>query len=70
MEEGLTKAQADVYNVIVRYTKEKGYPPTILEICEATGKSVGAIQSCLNLMKRKGYISMERHKPRTLKVLK
>lgn len=70
MEEGLTSKQADVYNAIVKFTMEKQYPPTINELCIMTSKSIGAIQSCLRLMKRKGYISMETYKSRTIKVLK
>lgn len=70
MTEGLTKTQADVYNAIVYYTNQNGFPPTITDLCEMVNKSVGAIQSSLRIMKRKGFISMEEYKPRTLKVLK
>lgn len=70
MEEGLTKAQADVYNAIVYYTKEYGYPPTIIDLSEMVNKSTGAIQVSLRILKRKGFITMEKYQSRTIKVVK
>ena len=70
MTEGLTQKQADVYNTIVKYKMENGYAPTIYEIGEILNKSVGAIQCSLNILERKGYITFEKYKNRTIKVVK
>ena len=70
MEEGLTKKQAEVYNAIVYYIKQNGFPPTMTDLCEMVNKSVGAMQLSLKMLKRKGFISMETYKPRTIKVIK
>lgn len=70
MTEGLTQKQADVYNAIVKYKIENGYSPTIYEIGEILNKSVGAIQFSLNILERKGYITFEKYKNRTIKVVK
>lgn len=70
MEEGLTKKQAEVYNAIVYYIKQNGFPPTMTDLCEMVNKSVGAMQLSLKMLKRKGFISMETYKPRTIRILK
>ena len=70
MTEGLTQKQADVYNAIVKYKIENGYSPTLYEIGEILNKSVGAIQFSLNILERKGYITFEKYKNRTIKVVK
>ena len=70
MEEGLTKKQAEVYNAIVYYIEQNGFPPTMTDLCEMVNKSIGAIQLSLKMLKRKGFISMEIYKPRTIRILK
>ena len=70
MEEGLTKKQAEVYNAIVYFIKQNGFPPTMTDLCEMVDKSIGAIQLSLKMLKRKGFISMETYKPRTIRILK
>lgn len=70
MEEGLTKKQAEVYNAIVYYIKQNGFPPTMTDLCEMVNKSVGAMQLSLKMLKRKGFISMEEYKSRTIRILK
>ena len=70
MEEGLTQKQADIYNLIVKYKIENGYSPTFTELCELSNKSMGAIQSIIRILKRKGFISMNDYKSRTIQVIK
>ena len=70
MEEGLTQKQADLYNIIVKYKIENGFAPTLTELCELSNKSIGAIQSLIRILKRKGFITMDDYKSRTIKVLK
>lgn len=69
MKEGLTQKQADVYNTIVAFSIENGYPPTIRDLCEKLNKSIGAIQSCLKILERKDFIEREPNKTRTIKVV-
>ena len=70
MEEGLTQKQADLYNIIVKYKIENGFAPTLAELCELSNKSIGAIQSLIRILKRKGFITMDDYKSRTIKVIK
>lgn len=69
MKEGLTQKQADVYNTIVAFSIENGYPPTIRDLCKKLNKSIGAIQSCLKILERKDFIEREPNKTRTIKVV-
>ena len=69
MKEGLTQKQADVYNTIVSFSIENGYPPTIKDICDKLNKSVGAIQNSLRILERKDFIEKEPNKTRTIKVV-
>jgi repressor LexA len=69
MKEGLTAKQADVYNAILAFSIENGYPPTIRDICSKLNKSVGAIQNSLRILERKDFIEREHGKTRTIKVV-
>lgn len=69
MKEGLTQKQADVYNTIMAFSIENGYPPTIKDICNKLNKSIGAIQCSLRILERKGFIEKEPNKTRTIKVV-
>lgn len=69
MKEGLTQKQADVYNTIMAFSIENGYPPTIRDICNKLNKSVGAIQNSLRILERKDFIEREHGKTRTIKVV-
>ena len=69
MKEGLTAKQADVYNTIMAFSIENGYPPTIKDICDKLNKSIGAIQCSLRILERKGFIEKEPNKTRTIKVV-
>ncbi len=52
----LTPAQQKVYDFI-RLKKDDGIPPTIREICEATGfKSTSTVHAHLNSLEKLGYI--------------
>ncbi len=53
----LTKSQQKVYDYLVS-VKDDGIPPTVREICEATGfKSTSTVHSHLNTLEKLGYIS-------------
>ena len=53
----LTAKQQQIYNYIVQFTSEHGYPPSVREICEATGiKSTSTVHAYLKRLEDEGYI--------------
>lgn len=53
----LTASQRKVYDYLVS-RKDEGIPPTVREICEATGfKSTSTVHSHLNTLEKLGYIT-------------
>lgn len=49
-----------VYNSIKEFIKDKGYSPTMSELCEITGlKSKASAYMWLNKLKTEGYITYE-----------
>ena len=70
MTEGLTQKQANIYNAIMKYKIENGYPPTLNELGETLNKSVGAVRHGLRILKRKKFIEAQDYKSRTIKVIK
>lgn len=67
----MTRYQYDVYIAIKNYINKVGYGPTIRELCEMTGKSSPAtIHSHLKSLKKKGYITYENGKSRTIRIIK
>ncbi len=66
----LTKRQREVLNIIKNQINDKGYPPTIREICAITGlKSTSTIAGHLDNLERKGYIKKDSTKPRAIEIL-
>ena len=68
MAKGLTDRQQEVFNFIVTYIEEKGYPPTIREMQE--GLSIGSLRGVtihLDALHKKGYIERlsSKNGPRT-----
>ena len=69
--EPITPKQREVLNGIIQFYKERGFPPTVRELCGITGlKSTSSVFSHLNALERKGYITKDSTKPRTITVLK
>ena len=57
MAKGVTDRQQEVFNFIVAYLEEKGYPPTIREM--QTGLGIGSLRGVtihLDALQKKGYI--------------
>ena len=49
--------------------EEKGYPPTIREICECVGlTSTSTVHSHLNRLEQGGYLFKDSTKPRALEI--
>ena len=66
----LTKRQAEVLEVIARHIEEMGYPPTIRELGDALGiRSTNGVNDHLKALERKGYLSREDSKSRTMQPL-
>ena len=64
----LTKKQEDVYRFLVKKSNE-GIPPTIREICEATGiKSTSTVHDILGFLEREDYIVREQGYSRAIKI--
>ena len=68
--DSLTKRQSTVLEMIARHIDEAGYPPTIRELGEALGiRSTNGVNDHLKALERKGYLSREDGKSRTMQPL-
>lgn len=57
MAKYITKRQQAILNFIIESIRDKGYPPTIAELCEEFGiKSTNGVNDHLVALERKGYI--------------
>lgn len=70
MKKQLTKKQEEILEFIKKRIKEKGYPPAVREICEATGlKSTSTVHGHLTRLEKKGYIKRDPSKPRAIEIV-
>ncbi len=70
MSNDLTSKQRDILEYIESHVAEKGYPPSVREICEAVGlKSTSTVHGHLQRLEKKGYIRRDQTKPRAIGVL-
>ena len=64
----LTKKQTDVYNYLVK-TMSNGIPPTVREICDATGiRSTSTVHAILGVLEQGGYISRDPKYSRAIRI--
>ena len=69
MKDITTKQQA-VLDCIKRVSSERGYPPSVREICLAVGlKSTSTVHSHLSSLEAKGYIKRDPAKPRAIEII-
>ncbi|NLU52934.1 MAG: transcriptional repressor LexA [Clostridiaceae bacterium] len=62
--------QKKILDFVNRYQSEKGYPPSVREICKAVGfKSTSTVHAYIKKLEEEGQISKDATKPRALKVL-
>ncbi len=62
-------SQARILEYIERITRQKGYPPSVREICDATGlKSTSTVHGHLIRLEKKGLISRDSMKPRAISI--
>ena len=60
-------SQVRILHYIQKATKEKGYPPSVREICSATGlKSTSTVHGHLLRMQKKGMLNRDSMKPRAI----
>ena len=65
----LSKRQSEIYDFVLHYVDEHGYPPTVREIGEAVGlASPSTVHAHLANLERAGYLRRDPTKPRALEV--
>ena len=70
MVEGLTDRQRQTLEFIAETVSDRGYPPSVREICEALGlASSSTVHSHMQALQRKGYLRIDPTKPRAIEVL-
>ncbi len=70
MIDELTERQHRILTFIAESVAERGYPPSVREICERQGlASPSTAHAHLRALQRKGYIRVDPTKPRAIEVL-
>ncbi|QGU95190.1 transcriptional repressor LexA [Clostridium bovifaecis] len=71
MDEIKKDKQTEIYEFIKRQILEKGYPPSVREICKGVGlSSTSTVHGHLSRLEKKGLIRRDSTKPRTIELLK
>jgi len=66
----LTSRQREILDFMEAFTRDSGYPPTVREICAATGlRSPRSVSQHLQALERKGHIKRGREKSRAIQFL-
>ena len=62
--------QLEIYEFLKIYTENKGYPPSVREICEAVNlRSTSTVHGHLKRLEKKGLIKRDPTKPRALEIV-
>jgi repressor LexA len=62
--------QLEIYEFLKIYTENKGYPPSVREICEAVNlRSTSTVHGHLKRLEKKGLIKRDPTKPRALEII-
>lgn len=70
MNKKLSDKQQQILDFVNSQVEEKGYPPSVREICSAVGfKSTSTVHGYLEKLKKNGLIMKDPTKPRALKVI-
>lgn len=70
MNKKLSDKQQQILDFVNRQVEEKGYPPSVREICSAVGfKSTSTVHGYLEKLKKNGLIMKDPTKPRALRVI-
>jgi repressor LexA len=66
----ITEKQQEILDCIKQEILNKGYPPTVRELCDAVNlKSTSSIHSHLETLEKNGYIRRDPSKPRTIEIV-
>lgn len=69
IKEGSDK-QSQIYSFLLEFTRAKGYPPSVREICQAVNlKSTSTVHGHLKRLEKKGLIYRDPTKPRALEIV-
>ncbi len=69
MERRISKKQQEILEYIKDVILEKGYPPTVREICETVGlRSTSSVHSHLSTLEKNGFIRRDPTKPRAIEI--
>lgn len=69
MTERKGNKQNEIYEFLKKYTGDKGYPPSVREICEAVSlRSTSTVHGHLKRLEKKGLIHRDPTKPRALEI--
>lgn len=70
MSGSITKKQEEILTYIKNEILERGFPPSVREICQAVGlKSTSSVHSHLESLEKNGHIRRDPTKPRTIEIL-
>ncbi|MBU3840922.1 MAG: transcriptional repressor LexA [Candidatus Ruminococcus intestinipullorum] len=71
MQKGkITEKQKEILEYMKIQILEKGYPPSVREICQAVNlKSTSSVHSHLETLEKNGYIHRDPTKPRAIEIL-
>ncbi len=70
MQKKLSEKQQQILDFLNKTIEEKGYPPSVREICSAVGlKSTSTVHAYLEKLNKSGMILKDATKPRALKVI-
>lgn len=66
----ITKKQTEILEYIKSQILNKGYPPSVRDICEAVQlKSTSSVHAHLETLEKNGYIRRDPTKPRTIEII-
>ena len=65
----LTERQKEVLDFIAQFTDDNAYAPTVREIYDHFNISIRAVQDHLAALEKKGFLSITRHRSRSMRVL-
>lgn len=71
MVKAKSNKQAEIYEYIKKHILDKGYPPSVREICVAVGlRSTSTVHGHLDRLQQKGLIKKDATKPRAIELIK
>lgn len=66
----ITEKQREILEYMKKEILNKGYPPTVRDICEAVSlKSTSSVHSHLETLEKNGYIRRDPTKPRAIEII-